>query len=177
MKFELMEKDAVGTRVGPHYVGNRRFKSGDVVESSKPLDKLFKNKFRQVPDNTPLSPPEILDRRDRGVPPIPVPVVDVKGVAKPPQATPKSTRVEVENIEPSNPVPPQDNEVEQPVGEPHPEYGKNVTHKFVEAQNAKLQVFFDGTKYRVVDPASGSAISKRISSKERVASFLNSYLE
>ncbi len=63
MRFRLMEKDAQGNRTGKHLVGGmvggkfkgRKYKAGDVVESDRPLDTLFRGKFIRLPD---AEPPE-----------------------------------------------------------------------------------------------------------------------
>lgn len=61
MKFQLLEKDSQGNKIGSHRTGNRRYKAGDVLESDRHLDRIFRGKFKQVLDaSIPVSKPEII---------------------------------------------------------------------------------------------------------------------
>src|SRR5512146_2893247 len=80
MKFRLREKDPVGNKIGTHQCGDRLYRAGEVVESERPLDKLFRNKFDKVPDATPASPGEKVEVP--GQPVIPTQAARDKGAEK-----------------------------------------------------------------------------------------------
>lgn len=71
MRFRLMEKDAVGNRTGAHYMGpvklgkfSKVVRPGEIIESDKPLDEVYRNKFERLHDPTP-EPSETKPKRSR----------------------------------------------------------------------------------------------------------------
>jgi hypothetical protein len=60
MKFRLKVKDDQGNTIGDHYDGAKKYVGGQVIETSKPLDTIFRGKFEKVEDETPVSAPEIV---------------------------------------------------------------------------------------------------------------------
>ena len=177
MKFRLLKEDKFGVMIGPHYEKNKRYKPGDVLESDRPLDQIFKGKFEPVDSHTPISEPEIVKRNSRLNAVLPTPP-EPTGVDKPSAApvtlSPPEIISEDEDVDISG-------EVEEPqaeeAGESHAKYGEDVGNQFPSAAVAKMNVYFDGEKYRVVDPETGRPVSKKLSTKQKVKSFLKSYLE
>ncbi len=72
-RFRLMERDAMGNKVGPHSVGpvvNGRFaktyKAGDVIESDRPLDQVFRGKFERLDGPSPEPEAESKPQKAKG---------------------------------------------------------------------------------------------------------------
>ncbi len=157
MKFELLEKDDAGNRVGPHQVGNQIFRAGQVLESDAPLDQIFRNKFKRVHDNTPSSKPEIIAT-----------IRPVK--AEPVKETARTVVVdeEAEEIVPSASSP----------EAPKSKYGMDVTEDFADFAEAELtgmKVFEKDGSFIVVDVESETVL-KRAKSDKIIIKFLKSQL-
>ncbi len=55
MRFRIVERDAMGNRGGPHSQGpvkhggfSEHYVAGQIVESDRPLDELFRGKFERL---------------------------------------------------------------------------------------------------------------------------------
>jgi hypothetical protein len=158
------------------------YAKGSIITSDVDLAKKFgKVKFQEVGNitvaaNDPTEPP-IPDPIPIGIPmgvgvrenlPKTAETLQTPAIPSEPQ-----TVVEKSITSTNSTIPDKEDEVIK--GDPHPKYGENLTHKFPKAQVSQLQVFHDGEKFRVVDPGTGKAISRKLSTEEKVADFLEDF--
>ena len=162
MKFRLSVEDRQRNKTGAHLIGNRLYHAGEVVESDRPLDKLFKNKFEKVAASTPAAEGEFVNIVNMtNNPPVPVP-----------HAPALKQGVEGEDI-PENVSSPSIPQEEGVVSETS-EHGKDVSSKYPNAHFAGLRVFFDKkTKlFTITDNEDVSVVVKTTRGTTNVSKFL-----
>lgn len=167
MKYQLREKDQAGNKIGPHRIGNKKYYAGDVLESSMPLDKLFRGKFVRVADsNVSVSKPEIvklpkLNRSRVGERIEKTEAVAVAGgEEKATESSPPSLPVKEDSVAPAK-----------------SEHGVDVTDEFPDAELAAMKIYHSikTDSYIVVDGKSDEVL-KRSKSDKLVVKFLKSQL-
>jgi hypothetical protein len=176
MKFRLLEKSGPN-KVGPHYVGDKVYLPGSVIESDRPLDVQFKGKFERAPEDAPVTEPLATDFAGMF---IKAPSQDVAlqgGGQKNPPAGPLSTpkeflgeAVTVHGRKDATSV------------APKPTTGKtihgvDVTDEFPTADLSNVRVYRDLKKklFSVVDPDTDTVLKKAASEKV-VSKFLKDQL-
>ena len=150
MKFRLKVKDDQGNIIGDHYDGPNRYVGGQVIESTKPLDKIFRGKFERVEDETPVSTPEI------------VKVLNYVKENKPEEDTPE-VAPEVEDVE------------EKPVSKKSKKHGLDVTEDFTGATLHGVKVYLEPSTglYKIMDGES-EAILKKAKDESSVKKYIKS---
>lgn len=154
MKFKMLEKDDAGNRVGPHQIGNQIFRAGQVIDSTAPLDKIFRNKFERVHDGTPASKPEI--------------IATIRPTNLAPVKQTTETVVEDEEVEDTTPS----TSDSEPSKSKH---GEDVTDDFADAELAGMKVFEKNGSFTVTDAESGE-VMKKAKSDKLITKFLKSQL-
>ncbi len=145
---------------GSHVQDGKKYKKGDLVETSLDLCSMFRGKFKRVYKE------ELAELKDQGVeyvgadnkPDIPKPE-DVK-----PVETSTSEKTETK----------QDTSTQEPV-KPTSEHGKDVTSEFPTADKAGLLVFEKSKWYTVVDKADNQVLNEKKLRKAEVEDFVEQY--
>jgi hypothetical protein len=173
MKFRLLERDARNNKIGSHRIGNKKYKAGDVLESNRPLDTIFRGKFVRLTDqNTPVSKPEIvklpkLNARNQ------IEVVAVAG------GEGQTTESSPPSLDGSGAVKKtafgHEESYNKPTVPAKSEHGVNVTDEFPDAELAAMKIYHNikTDSYIVVDGKS-EEILKRVKSDKLVVKFLKS---
>lgn len=172
MKFRLLKVDGQGNKVGPHRMGNKLYRAGQVLESTRPLDTLFRGKFERVTDpNVKVSKPEIVILpKVRGQKEAVVDA-DGEGQATSPSLPPLDQQMK-DQLE-SHAVTKREKSGET---SPNPQ-GADVTDDFPDADLAAMKVYHNikSDLFLVVDEKSGEVL-KKAKSEELVTKFLKSQL-
>jgi hypothetical protein len=153
MKFRLTESDNQGNKTGLHRIENQIYQAGDVIESDRPLDVMFRNKFERVSDDTPASQPKIVNTVGKRVPAIPQPPID------------NSDKQEAGNED-------------TPASASSKSYGKDVTNFYPNADLLHLKIYHseDTGVFTIVDEAEGDYVVKTSKSNKNIARFLQKQL-
>lgn len=135
--------------VGPHEQDGKVYKSGDIIETDRPLDEMFPLKFDELPD------PEWDKRKETR--------------RKPAIATPKTKKRDKVDAETEDVTPSKES------ASTSSEYGEDVSDQFEGAAKAELQVFVKHNWYTVVDPEDGTVLTETRIRKNQVPAFLDKY--
>lgn len=176
MKFRLLKQDGQGNKVGPHRIGNKLYRAGQVLESSRPLDTLVRGKFERVDDpNVKVSKPEIVILpKVRGQSEA---VVDVGGEGQANSPSLSSLDQQMKDQLTAHAAAKQENpKAVKPKTQPSP-HGADVTKDFPDAELAAMKVYHNikSDLFLVVDDKSGEVL-KKAKSEKLVGKFLKSQL-
>ena len=156
-RFRLLASDGRGNKVGNHYANGVCYTAGDVVESSRDLTKLFRNKFEQVAMETPLSAGTPVQTVMAGLQPqratLPSDTVEAEGLTNPPASintTDGGGLVDEDAMA---------NDTTKPKAK---SLGEDVTDKYPNAELVGVRVLYDKKRdgYYVVSPEDGTVLKK-----------------
>ena len=184
-KFRLKIKDDQGNKIGNHVIGTDVYHAGDVVDTKRPLDKIYRNKFERVPDATPASTPTKLVLGTVDLPDVEDELLERPVIQKPDVAVPHDV-APFEELPMPGVVVAEEGAVEDNTNtvpsdisdsETAERFGIDVTDEFGGAESANVKVYFKGKNdfYSVVDNESGKVL-KRTKKEETVGEFVGTLL-
>lgn len=174
MKFRLVERDAQNNKVGSHYVGNKKYVAGQIIESDTDLCKKFRNKFERVDDAAPASRPEIVQivKMRTSVKESPKSQPGADGAVQEEGGTGAAT-----GNPPSSTLKEDKPKTVKAKKAAHPKYGVDITDDFPDAIVLAMKVYQDDKtgSTLVIDPESDQVL-KRAKNVTIISKFLKSQL-